>query len=41
MERKEIDILDLFAALHAGRGLIIGGTLCICILAGALSFLIP
>lgn len=41
MERKEIDILDLFAALHAGRGLIIGGTLFMCILAGALSFLIP
>jgi len=41
MERKEIDILDLFAALHAGRGLIVGGTLLICILAGALSFLIP
>jgi LPS O-antigen subunit length determinant protein (WzzB/FepE family) len=41
MERKEIDILDLFAALHAGRRLIVGGTLFICILAGALSFLIP
>ncbi len=41
MERKEIDVLDLFTALHAGRGLIIGGTLFMCILAGALSFLIP
>lgn len=40
-ERKEIDILDLLAALHAGKGLIIGGTLAMCVLAGALSFLIP
>ncbi|MBT7419036.1 MAG: hypothetical protein HN780_10965 [Gemmatimonadetes bacterium] len=40
-ERKEIDILDLLAALYAGKGLIIGGTLAICVLAGALSFLIP
>jgi len=40
-ERKEIDILDLLAALYAGKGLIIGGTLAMCVLAGALSFLIP
>ncbi len=40
-ERKEIDILDLLAALYAGKGLVIGGTLAICVLAGALSFLIP
>ena len=40
-ERKEIDILDLLAALYAGKGLIIGGTLAICILAGALTFMIP
>jgi capsular polysaccharide biosynthesis protein len=41
MEKKEVDILDLFSALHAARGLIIGGTLFVCVLAGALSFLIP
>ena len=40
-EKKEIDILDLLAALYAGKGLIIGGTLAMCVLAGALSFLIP
>ena len=39
--KKDIDILDLLAALHSGKGLIIGGTLFICVLAGALSFLIP
>jgi hypothetical protein len=31
----------LLAALHAGKGLIIGGTLAMCVLAGALTFLIP
>ena len=41
MEKKEVDILDLFSALHAARGLIVGGTLLVCALAGALSFLIP
>ena len=41
MEKKEVDILDLFSALHAARGLIVGGTLMVCVLAGALSFLIP
>ncbi len=41
MEKKEVDILDLFSALHAARGLIVGGTLLVCVLAGALSFLIP
>ena len=40
-ERKETDILDLLAALYAGKGLIIGGTLAMCVLAGALTFLIP
>ncbi len=40
-ERKEIDILDLLAALYAGKGLVIGGTLAMCVLAGALTFLIP
>ena len=41
MEKKEVDILDLFSALNAARGLIVGGTLLVCVLAGALSFLIP
>ena len=41
MEKKEVDIIDLFSALHAARGLIVGGTLLVCVLAGALSFLIP
>ena len=40
-ERKEVDILDLLAALYAGKGLVIGGTLAMCVLAGALTFLIP
>ena len=39
--KKEIDIIDLLTALHAGRWLIIGGTLAICALAGGLSFLLP
>jgi len=41
MEKKEVDILDLFSALHAARGLIVGSTLLVCVLAGALSFLVP
>ena len=39
--KKDIDIIDLLTALHAGRWLIIGGTLAICVLAGGLSFLLP
>ena len=39
--KKEIDLIDLLTALHAGRWPIIGGTLAICILAGGLSFLLP
>ena len=38
---KEADFLDLLAALYKGRGLILGGTLALCVLAGALSFLVP
>lgn len=34
MTDREIDILDLLAALNAGKKLIIGGTLAICILTG-------
>ena len=40
MEKKEVDILDLFSALHAGRSAILGGTIVMCVLVGALSFLI-
>ncbi len=40
-QKKEIDIINLLTALHAGRWLIIGGTLAICVLAGGLSFLLP
>ena len=40
-QKKEIDIIDLLTALHAGRWLIIGGTLALCVLAGGLSFLLP
>ena len=39
--KKEIDLIDLLTALHAGRWPIIGGTLAICVLAGGLSFLLP
>lgn len=38
---RDVDILDLLAALNAGKGLIIGGSLIICILAGVLSFAMP
>ena len=39
-QNKEFDILDLLRALHAGRRLIVGGTLGLCVLSGALSFLV-
>lgn len=39
--KKEIDLIDLLTALHAGRRPIIGGTLAVCVLAGGLSFLLP
>ena len=39
--QKDADYLDLLAALYAGRRLILGGTLGLCVLAGALSFLVP
>ena len=39
--QKEADFLDLLAALYAGRRLILGGSLALCALAGALSFLVP
>ena len=39
--QKEADFLDLLAALYAGRRLILGGTLALCVLAAALSFLVP
>ena len=40
-DKRDIDLLDLLAALNAGKRLIIGGTLIISILAGGLSFLVP
>jgi tyrosine-protein kinase Etk/Wzc len=40
-QRKEIDVLDLFAALGAGKRLIILSTLLVCVAAAALSFVIP
>lgn len=40
-EKKDSDILDLLAALYAGRKMIVGGTLGMCVLAGAISFLVP
>ncbi len=39
--QKEADFLDLLVALYAGRRLILGGTLMLCILAGAISFMVP
>lgn len=41
MNDKNMDILDLLAALYAGRRLIVGGGLLICVLALGLSYLIP
>jgi tyrosine-protein kinase Etk/Wzc len=38
---RQIDILALLATLNAGRRLIIGGTLILCLLAAGVSFLIP
>ena len=39
--QKDADLLDLLAALYGGRRLILGGTLGLCVLAGALSYLVP
>ena len=41
MNEPKADILDLIAALNAGKRLIIGGTLIICLLAAVVSLLIP
>jgi tyrosine-protein kinase Etk/Wzc len=38
-EKKDVDILDLLAALIEGKGLIIGGTLLICILTAGISLI--
>ena len=40
-DKSDIDLVDLLAALNAGKRLIIGGTLLICLLAGAFSYLLP
>ena len=37
-DRDRIDVLDLIAALLAGRRLVIGGTIAVCIAAAGLSF---
>lgn len=38
---RQVSVLDLLAALNAGKRLILGGTLFICVLAGVLSFALP
>ncbi|MBN62761.1 MAG: hypothetical protein CME20_15500 [Gemmatimonadetes bacterium] len=40
-EKKDVDVLDLLSALYGGKRLIVGGTLAICVLAGALSLMVP
>ena len=40
-EKKDVDVLDLLSALYGGKRLIGGGTLAICVLAGALSLMVP
>ena len=40
-EKKDVDVLDLLSALYGGKRLIVVGTLAICVLAGALSFMVP
>ena len=41
MNKEQVPILDLIAALYAGRRFIFGGTLIVCILVAGLTFLIP
>jgi len=41
MEKKEVNVLDLLAALNTGKRLIISGTLIICLLAAGFSLLLP
>ena len=41
MNSKQVDVLDLFAALNDGKRLIIGGTLVVCILTAAVSLFLP
>lgn len=38
---RQVDLLDLLAALDAGKKLIVGGTLILCVLAAGISFLLP
>ena len=40
-EKKDVDVLDLLSALYGGKRLIGGGTLAVCVLAGALSLMVP
>ena len=39
-EKKDVDILDLLAAVYEGRRLIVGGTLLVCILTAVISLII-
>ena len=41
MNQNRVDLLDLLAALNAGKQLILGSTLVLCILAGGVSLLLP
>ena len=41
MNQNKLDLLDLLATLNAGKRLILGSTLVLCILAGGISFLLP
>ena len=41
MNQNKLDLLDLLATLIAGKRMILGGTLALCILAGGISLLLP
>ena len=41
MNEPKIDVLDLISAVHAGKRLIVGGTLVVCLLAGVVSLILP
>jgi uncharacterized protein involved in exopolysaccharide biosynthesis len=41
MNEQQVDVLDLLAALNAGKRLILGGTLLLCLLAALVSLLLP
>ncbi|MCC7261726.1 MAG: hypothetical protein IT369_04295 [Candidatus Latescibacteria bacterium] len=41
MNEKQVDVLDLLAALNAGKRLILGGTFLLCLVAAGVSLLLP